>query len=201
MVVRSSAVVGERRSPIGIRQLAAGERQAVLEVFRGLSDRSRRLRFHGAKPALPDRDLDELVRVGCCGREAVAAVEVASGRAVGVARFVREPGTSTAEIAFAVVDEWQGRGIGRALVAELASLARREGIERVRASVVAGNDAAVALVRGLGTVVSSTVEGGTLEILVALPPDVQAFSREDRRGLAQGASDLGAEGRGDEADR
>jgi GNAT superfamily N-acetyltransferase len=201
MVVPSVPLVGERRSPIGIRQLAAGERQAVLEVFRGLSDRSRRLRFHGAKPALLDRDLDELVRVGCCGREAVAAVEVASGRAIGVARFVREPGTATAEIAFAVVDEWQGRGIGRALVEELASLARREGIERFRASVVAGNDAALALLRGLGAVVSSTMDGAVLEILVELPPGVQAFFHEDRRGLAQGASDRGAEERGDEADR
>ena len=41
----------------------------MLEVFDGLSDRSRRLRFLGAKPRLPERDLDVLVDVGGCGRE------------------------------------------------------------------------------------------------------------------------------------
>jgi len=173
----------------------------VLDVFRGLSDRSRRLRFHGPKPVLRDLDLEQLVDVGCCGREAVTAVEVASGRAVGVARFVREPGSAEAEIAFAVVDEWQGRGIGRALLAELAALGRREGIERFRASVVSGNDAALALVRGLGTVLSSRYEDGGLELVVELAPDVQGFAHADRRGLTEGSPDHGAEGRRHEADR
>ncbi len=173
----------------------------MLDVFRGLSDRSRRLRFHGPKPALREPDLAQLVDVGCCGREAVTAVEVASGRAVGVARFVRGPGAAEAEIAFAVVDEWHGKGVGTALVAELAALARREGIERFRASVVSGNDAALALVRGLGAVVASRFEDGALELVVELPPDVQASAHADRRRLPEGSHDLGAEGPGDEADR
>jgi GNAT superfamily N-acetyltransferase len=185
---------------VHLRRLGPGERRPVLEVFRGLSDRSRRLRFHGPKPVLRERDLDQLVDVGCCGREAVTAVEITTGRSVGVARFVREPGSLQAEIAFAVVDEWQGRGIGRALLAELAALARREGIERFRASVVAGNGAALSLVRGLGAVVSSGFEDGALHLVVELPPDVQASVHANRRRLAEGPPDRRAEERRHEAD-
>jgi GNAT superfamily N-acetyltransferase len=173
----------------------------VLDVFRGLSDRSRRLRFHGPKEELRDADLQQLVDVGCCGREAVAAVELSTGRSVGVARFVREPGSAEAEIAFAVVDEWQGRGIGRALLRELAELGTREGIERFRASVVPGNDAALSLVRGVGSVASSRFVDGVVELVVDLPRDVQASAHADRGGLPEGPQDLGAERRDNEADR
>jgi len=68
---------------------------------------------------LLESDLDWLVDVGCCGREAVAAVDQATGRTVGIARFVRDAGAPEAEIEFEVVDDWQGRGIGRSLVTEL----------------------------------------------------------------------------------
>lgn len=162
-------------SAVRLRRLGAGERRPVLDVFRGLSDRSRRLRFHGPKPRLPANELERLVDVGCCGREAVAAVEVASGRTVGIARFSRDGAEPEAEIAFAVVDEWQGRGVGRALVSALAALARREDVERVRASVAVGNDAALALVRSLGPVVSSRYGDGAYELVVELPQHGASF--------------------------
>lgn len=140
----------------------------MLDVFRGLSERSRRLRFHGPKPRLREPELEQLVDVGCCGREAVAAVEIATARTIGIARFVRDASGSEAEVAFEVVDEWQGRGVARALLAELVQLALGEGIERFRATVIAGNDAALAVVRGAGKVVSSSFEAGAYEIVVAL---------------------------------
>ena len=140
----------------------------MLDVFRGLSERSRRLRFHGSKPRLREPELEQLVDVGCCGREAVAAVEIATGRTIGIARFVRDASGSEAEIAFEVVDEWQGRGVARALLAELVQLAQGEGIERFRATVIAGNDPALAVVSGAGRVISSSFEAGAYEIVVAL---------------------------------
>jgi GNAT superfamily N-acetyltransferase len=136
---------------VSLRRLGRGERRPVLEVFDGMSPRSRLRRFH------------------CCGREAVAAVEVATGRAIGIARFVRDVADrSTAEVAFEVVDEWQGRGVGRRLMRELSALARRQGVARVRADVAAGNEPAFALLRGAGDVVSTTSEDGVFDVLVEL---------------------------------
>jgi len=85
---------------IALRPLRHGERKPVLDVFAGLSERSRRLRFLGSKPRLPERDVDWLVDVGCCGREAVVAIDEATGRTVGLARFVRDADAPEAEIAF-----------------------------------------------------------------------------------------------------
>jgi GNAT superfamily N-acetyltransferase len=153
---------------IALRPLRSGEREPVLQVFAGLSDRSRRLRFLGAKPRLAARDLDVLVDVGCCGREAVAAVEAATGRAIGVARFVRDADAPEAEIAFEVVDDWQGRGVGRLLVDEIGRLAREHGILRLRAVVDRSNGAALALVRGLGDLVAQRPEGPAIELVVRL---------------------------------
>lgn len=154
---------------IVLRPLRSGERKPVLEVFAGLSERSRRLRFLGSKPRLLARDLEWLVDVGCCGREAVVAIDQESGRTVGVARFVRDESAPEAEIAFEVVDEWQGRGVGKRLVAELRALAREQGILRFRALIAHGNTAAFALVRGLGEELTRRYEGADVELVVRLP--------------------------------
>jgi GNAT superfamily N-acetyltransferase len=154
---------------VSLRPLRVGDRATVLEVFAGLSERSRRLRFLGPKPRLPERDLDVLVDVGRCGHQAVAAVDTTSGRAVGLARFVRDATTPEAEIAFEVVDEWQGRGIGRRLVAAVAEEARAQGVLRLRAVVDRSNAPALALVRSLGDLVAQRPDGAAVELVVRLP--------------------------------
>jgi GNAT superfamily N-acetyltransferase len=153
---------------IALRRLQPGERATVLAVFAGLSDRSRRLRFLGPKPRLPEHDLEVLVDVGCCGREAVVAIDQESGRAIGIGRFVRDAAAPEADVAFEVVDEWQGRGVGRRLAAELARLARDDGILRLRATIEQGNAPAIALMRRLGEVVARDYAGGDLELVVRL---------------------------------
>lgn len=153
---------------IVLRPLLAGERSAVLEVFAGLSERSRRLRFLGSKPRLLESDLRYLVDVGCCGREAVVATEHETGRVLGIARFVRDRDAPEAEIAFEVVDDFQGRGLGKQLVAELRALALEQGILRFRALIAHGNRAATALMRGLGEVLVQRYEDGAIELVVRL---------------------------------
>jgi GNAT superfamily N-acetyltransferase len=151
-----------------LRPLRSGERRPVLEVFEGLSERSRRLRFLGSKPRLLERDLAHLADVGCCGREAVTATDPESGRTVGIARFVRDADAPEAEIAFEVVDDWQGRGLGRALLRALRALALEEGILRFRALIAFGNAPAFALVRGLGDELARRYEDGNVEVVVRL---------------------------------
>lgn len=153
---------------IALRPLRYGERKPVLDVFAGLSERSRRLRFLGAKPRLAERDVDWLVDVGCCGREAVVATDQATGRTVGLARFVRDADAPEAEIAFEVVDEWQGRGVGRELLAELRVLALEQGILRFRALIAHGNRPAFALVHGVGSELARGYEDGAVELVVRI---------------------------------
>lgn len=56
---------------------------------------------------------------------------------VGAGRYVLvEPGT--AEVAFGIVDEFQGQGIGATLVRNLASIARQADLNKLIAEVLAG---------------------------------------------------------------
>jgi RimJ/RimL family protein N-acetyltransferase len=160
---------GCQRGLVSVERLDPGDRRSVLEVFEGLSDRSRRLRFHGPKPRLPEAEVEALADVGCCGREAVSATDLVTGEVVGLARFVRDGGDpKTAEVAFEVVDSCQGRGVGARLLHELTSLARRDGVERFTAFVLPGNEGALALLRSVGRVAGSSFVDGAHELVVEL---------------------------------
>jgi GNAT superfamily N-acetyltransferase len=129
---------------ITIRPLRNGETDAVQAVFDRLSARSRRLRFHGAKNVLTRSDLDALARVDATHHVLVA---LHAGEPIGIARLVRQD--DAAEVAFAVADEWQGRGVGSLLVDRLAADARAAGITRFTAQVQPDNTPSLALVRRL----------------------------------------------------
>jgi RimJ/RimL family protein N-acetyltransferase len=162
---------GCQKGLISVGRLHGGDRGAVLEVFQGMSERSRRLRFHGPKPVLREADIDRFVDVGCCGREAVAATDLLTGTVVGTARFVRdEDDPRSAEVAFEVVDACQGHGIGQQLLSELVALAKREGIERFHGSVVPGNEPALTLLRRSGRLVGSAFVDGAHELVIELDP-------------------------------
>ncbi len=159
--------VADLAEELTFRRLRGGERRAILDIFAGMSERSRGLRFHGAKPRLTERDLEQLESVGCCGREAVVAIERATGRAIGIARYV-VGAEDVAEVAYAVVDDWQGRGVGRRLIVELGRLADSHGIARLRGVVDAGNRPALGLLDHIGNAVRREYEGGSLEVTVAI---------------------------------
>jgi len=158
--------VRTRGGEITIRPLRAGDTETVARVFNGLSARSRRLRFGGAKNVLTPCELDELARVD--GAHHVLVAHGPDGEAVGIARLARaEDDRETAEIAFAVADAWQRNGIGTALLEELAAAARAAGIRHLRASILAENVASLALMRHVTHVESTRYVGGQLEVVGA----------------------------------
>jgi GNAT superfamily N-acetyltransferase len=128
-----------------IRPLEDGETGPVLDVFAGLRPRSRELRFLAPKFRLTSTDLRHLVHID--GRDRVALVaETPEGCAVGVARFVRDPADATsADMAIAVVDGWQGRGVGTLLSAALAELARDVAVRRFTVLMHRDNQGALRL--------------------------------------------------------
>jgi GNAT superfamily N-acetyltransferase len=103
-----------------IRALQREDRAGLKAAMARLSDESRYLRFATAKPRLSERELDHLVDVDHHGHEALVAIDAATGEGVAVVRYVRlngEPGA--AEVAATVIDDWQGRGLGGAMLARL----------------------------------------------------------------------------------
>ena len=125
---------------ITVRPLRNGETTVVQAVFDRLGPRSRQLRFGGAKNVLFPQEREELARVDGNHHVLVAYLE---GEPVGIARLVRDG--DTAEVAFAVVDDWQGNGIGTVLVDRLGADARAAGIKCFHADVRPDNKPSLAL--------------------------------------------------------
>jgi RimJ/RimL family protein N-acetyltransferase len=154
---------------LAARQLDRGDHRALEAVFAGLSDRSRHARFGGAKTRLSARELDYLSAVDHRDHEAILALDERSGEAVAVARFVRDSADpSTAEVAVAVADAWQGRRLGTQLTQLLACRARAERVQRFRATVLHSNTRAIALLKRLGHDIRVGFGGGSLEVTVDL---------------------------------
>jgi len=133
---------------ITIRTIRNGDTGTVAAVFGRLSDESRRQRFGGPKPRLSTDELDLLARVDATHHVLVAHVD-GDPEPAGLARLVRI-GRRSAEVAFEVADEHQGRGIGSALGRVLAADARAAGIVELEATVT-GSHRAVASLLGRST--------------------------------------------------
>ena len=155
-------------SAVLIRPVRPADDGLLADGFARLSDRSRRMRFLGAKEALSAAELRYFTDVDHRDHEALGALDHARGGGVGIARYVRDrEDPHTAEIAVTVIDDWQGRGLGTELLARLSDRARQEGIDRFTAAVAADNAAMTRLLRNLGG--SRTGRGfGTLEYEVEL---------------------------------
>jgi GNAT superfamily N-acetyltransferase len=136
---------------IEIRPLERSDRAGLAAAIDRLSPTSRYLRFASPKPTVSDRELDRLVDIDHRGREALLAFDPETGRGLGVARYAEVAGEDgVVDIAVTVADEWQGRGMGSALLARLIQRAGEEGHVVLRASVLAVNDASILMLRKRG---------------------------------------------------
>jgi ribosomal protein S18 acetylase RimI-like enzyme len=148
-----------------VRPLRHGDVRTVVGVFEQLGERSRRTRFNGPKPCLSRSELRQLASVDTTRNVLVAYIE-GDSQPVAIARLVRDG--DSAEIAFAVADEHQERGIGSALAAELIADARAAGITEITALVASDNPAAVKLLRRIAGVLDIRFEGRELSIRAAI---------------------------------
>ena len=151
-----------------IRPIEPGDKEALVEGLRRLSDESIRRRFLAAKPRLTAAELRYLTEVD--GHNHIALVAELDGELVAVARCVRLPDRpDTAEMAIVVGDPFQGQGLGRALTLALADAAVAVGIRRFAATMLGDNEAARRLMRTFSRrLEEKRVEGGLREAIVEL---------------------------------
>jgi GNAT superfamily N-acetyltransferase len=157
-------------SRVILRPIAHEDKPLLAASFERLSDESRYRRFFTTKNELSPDEIDYLVDVDHHDHEAIIAIDPPTGEGLGVARYVRAPDDAErAEVAVTVVDDWQGRGLGRALLDRLTYRARREGVRRFSALVQSDNWASLGLAAGAGDPHSYT-DTGQVALVIELPP-------------------------------
>jgi len=154
---------------VSIRPIERTDAPGLSEFYAGLSPESRRRRFLGSGR----RSGAELARA-FTQRDGEGFVAILGergpndGAIVGHATL-QPDGTGGAEVAFAVADELQGRGVGRRLMGAIVAEARSAGLRRLNATLFADNAAMRQLLRGAaGTVVSDEIDTGVEEIVLAV---------------------------------
>ena len=156
-------------SAVTIRAIEPVDGPRIREIWDAMSAESRRRRFLSPANEVSEEDIRYLVDVDHKRHEALLALD-RSGRAVGVARYVRTPGDrSSAEVAVVVVDDWHHRGLGTTLLDRLTERAREHEIERYTAIVSLDNDIVLQALDRAGAVRTATTDEGEVEFSIPLP--------------------------------
>jgi RimJ/RimL family protein N-acetyltransferase len=134
-----------------VRALGPDDRDALALTFARMSPESRRRRFLGPKPVLSERELTMLTDVDHVSHEALVAVDESDGNIVGVARYNAWTGRErVADLAVAVIDDWQGRRLGTRLAIQTLQRAKANGFSLITGTTFWDNRPARRMMRTLG---------------------------------------------------
>jgi FixJ family two-component response regulator len=137
---------------VSIRAIQPGDAEIEQAFVRGLSARSRYLRFFSTIKELSPYMLEQFTHPRYpCNWALIATISDAERETeIGVVRYAASEVDSCAEFAIVVADEWQGLGIATQLLRELITVAERAGIERLEGLVLRENRAMLELANELG---------------------------------------------------
>jgi acyl-CoA synthetase (NDP forming)/RimJ/RimL family protein N-acetyltransferase len=172
-------------STAGVRPASPADHDAMRRFFDELSPQARRLRFLGAATAS-----DELVTQLCNNSDPQKALTLiacrigdAAPHIIGVGSYFAQS-HDAAEVAFAVDDEFHGKGIGTALLERLARLGADNDFTHFSASVLPDNVEMLDVFRDSGFEMRSKTDSGCIEVRLSLqasPATTAAADERDRR--------------------
>jgi acetate---CoA ligase (ADP-forming) len=170
----AESVVLRDGASLTLRSVRASDKPLLVQLFGRFSPQSIHSRAFGGKGRLADHELASLTEPDFAVHVPLAAVvrtEETGERIVGVGRYLRvdphgTPAASSplAEVAFAVEDAYQGRGIGTLLLEHLTEIARASGVERMAADVPADNSQMMQIFAESGFVVRRDLESDVYHV-------------------------------------
>ncbi len=160
-------------SQVLIRPVKPSDERMVQEFFYAMSDSEVYYRFLHTIKAFPQKDMQKMVNIDYHREMSLLALsgEFGEEQMAGLARYVL--GTDgLPEIDFAVRTEFQGKGLGRALMSALLGVAIDRGYAQVHAYVTPENQASLGILKTMGYAVSGTVSRGVIELHLHLDQPV-----------------------------
>ena len=153
---------------ITVRPIRPEDIDLETEFARKLSKETRYNRFLGGGVRLTPEMLEKFTRIDFSRDMALIATATIEGAetAIGVARYARLADGVTCEFAITVADAWQGRGIGKKLLAMLIDAARGHGMRRIIGDVLATNTPMLRLAHSRGFRIERHPEGAELRRVV-----------------------------------
>jgi GNAT superfamily N-acetyltransferase len=158
---------------IEIRALGPTDEEDMLAAVDRTSAQSLYRRFFGAKRHFSESEKAFFLHIDFVNHVALVAVAEDAGQRfiVGGGRYVVAR-LGTAEVAFAVIDDYQGQGIGGALMRHLALLARAAGIEELIAEVLPENIPMLKVFQKSGLGLQTKHRAGVVHVTLNVTIDV-----------------------------
>ncbi len=171
---------------IRIRAIRPDDKGRLLEHFHGLSPASVHNRFFAMRRELSDSDLARLTELDFRDHVGLAATfgDAEAERFIGVGRYIRAAEPARAEVAFAVLDEHHGRGVGTLLLEHLAKLARVSGITEFEADVLADNRQMLTVFEQSGFRLRREARLGTVHLVFSIGETAASSKAHDERASA-----------------
>jgi acetyl coenzyme A synthetase (ADP forming)-like protein len=183
-----SDVVLRDGSTLHLRPIRPDDRERVIDFYRRLSRESLYFRFFTV-PKLDGDKLDALLAVDY--ERQFAMVGDLRGRIVAVAGYSRVTELpERAEVAFAIADELQGRGVGTRLLEKLAEIARDQGYTAFDAYVLGENRRMMDVFLDSGYEVSRRLEGGVFHVALSLEETETHQERSAARAQAAASASM-----------
>ena len=180
---------------IHLRAIRPDDAPRLLAHFSSLSPASAYLRFHGAKKRLSETELHYFTELDF-GRRVALVATLRRGddeRIIGVGRYdVTPTDARRAEVAFAILDEHQGRGIGTALLEHLAVIARAHDIVEFEAEVLGENNRMLDVFGASGFTVRRALSHGVFHVSFPTEATPEAAAAHDRREQQAAARSIAA---------
>jgi RimJ/RimL family protein N-acetyltransferase len=154
---------------VEIRAQRSQDRESMQAAIAGSSSGSLHRRFFAVRRQFSEKETDYFLDIDFVNH--VALVVVAGGPSqptiVGGGRYVVvQPGQ--AEVAFAIIDAYQGRGIGSALMRHLATLGREAGLHELIAEVLSENVPMLNVFERSGLAMSTERDGTVMHVTLRL---------------------------------
>jgi RimJ/RimL family protein N-acetyltransferase len=154
---------------VEIRALRHRDRNGLEQAVSRSSAESLRRRFFSVRRHFSDQEMEFFSDIDFVSHVALVVVAEEGGGPVivGGGRYILvEPGR--AEVAFALIDEYQGQGIGAALTRHLAAIARDAGLKELIAEVLPENTAMLEVFKKSGLHPTTRREAGIVHVTLQL---------------------------------
>ncbi len=146
-----------------VRPIKPDDGALLVDFFERLGPESRYFRFFRIKETLEPKEVEFFTNVDYSDR--MALVALLDAKMIGLASYdVEHDKKNKAEVAFAVADEHQGRGIGTQLLQLLTNHARAHGVDRFEAFVLPENRQMMRLFRNSGYELTRTIDEGVFTV-------------------------------------
>lgn len=165
--------VETQKGQVRIRPIRITDEHGMRDFFYNLSEETKYKRWMTPMVRMPHTQLMQYLSVDYDRSIAFVAEierEGSEPEIVAVGRYAAEPSTDFAEVAFVVRDDWQGMGIGTALLHALADYARARGLRGLSAEVLQSNVKMMEVFHNSGLQVEAQLEEGVISVRMPFSP-------------------------------